>query len=150
MKTVLWLLALPILAAASSVFAQIRVENAWSRATPPGVTVGVGYMTLHNDSPMADRLIGGESPAAQKVETHVTVRDGDIAHMRPVTGYDIPANGTFELGPGGAHLMLTGLKAPLKAGDRVPLVLKFERAGELKADLHVEPMGSPQGDHKHH
>lgn len=149
MKTVVWLLALPILVAASSVFAQIRVENAWSRATPPGVMIGVGYMTIHNGSPMADRLVGGESAAAQKVETHVTVRDGDISHMRPVAGYDIPPNGTFELGPGGAHLMLTGLKAPLKAGDRVPVVLRFERAGELKADLRVEPMGSSEGAHKH-
>lgn len=149
MKTIVWLLALPTLVAASSVYPQIRVENAWSRATPPSVTIGVGYMTIHNGSPKADRLVGGESPAAQKVETHATVRDGDISHMRLVAGYDIPANGTFELGPGGAHLMLTGLKAPLKAGDRVPVVLRFKRAGELKVDLRVEPIGSSEGAHKH-
>lgn len=139
----------PLLAFASPVFAQIQVENAWSRATPPGAKVGAGYMTVRNASPNPDRLVGASSPAAEKVETHITIRDGDISRMREVKGYEIPANGVFELKPGGAHLMLMNLRAPLKAGDNVPLTLKFEHAGEVKVDLHVEPMGG-MGEMHHH
>jgi copper(I)-binding protein len=142
-KKFVWLL----LAVASPALAQIHIENAWSRATPPGAKIGVGYMTIRNASAAADKLLGASSPAAEKVETHITIRDGDISRMREVQGYDIPANGVFELKPGGAHLMLMNLKAPLKEGDKVPLVLKFERSGEVKVELNVEPMGGMRETH---
>ena len=64
--------------------------------------------------------------------------------MREVKGYDVPAAGTFELKPGGAHLMLMDLKRPLKEGEKVPLTLKFEKGGELKLELSVEEMGARQ------
>ena len=115
----------------------IEIEKPWSRATPPGAKIGVGYMTIRNKSATADRLVGGSSPAAARVETHVTVKDGDIFRMREVKGYDIPANGSFELKPGGAHLMLVDLKQPLKDGDHVPLTLRFAKAGEVKTELVV-------------
>jgi copper(I)-binding protein len=140
-KKLVWLLAL----VASPAFAQIHIENAWSRATPPGTPIGVGYMTIRNAAAQPDKLIGASSPAAGKVETHITVKDGDISRMRPVPGYDIPANGTFTLQPGGAHLMLMNLKAPLKEGDAVPLTLKFQHAGEVKTELHVRALGATGG-----
>jgi len=133
--------------AASPAFAQIHIDDAWSRATPPGAKIGVGYMTIRNASATADRLVGVSSPACKKVETHVTIKDGDISRMREVKGYDIPANGAFELKPGGAHLMLMNLKAPLKEGEKVPVVLKFERAGEVKAELQVRALGAMGGMH---
>jgi periplasmic copper chaperone A len=126
-------------------WADITVENAWTRATPPGAKIAAGYMTIRNASSSADKLVGGSSPAAEKVETHVTMKDGDIARMREVKGYNIPPNDAIELKPGGAHLMLVNVKAPLKEGDVVPLVLKFERSGEVKVDLHVQAMGSSGG-----
>ena len=52
-------------------------------------------------------------------------------------GYEIPAAGSVELKPGGAHLMLVNIKAPLKEGTKVPLTLRFERAGEVRTELHV-------------
>ena len=104
-------------------------------------------MTIRNASKVADRLVAASSSAAEKVETHVTVKDGDISRMREVAGYDVPAHGAFELKPGGAHLMLMNLKAPLKEGDKVPLVLRFQHAGEVKAELHVEPMGGMRETH---
>ncbi len=141
MTKLAWLCLAPLLALASPAFAQIRIENAWSRATPPGATIGVGYLTIRNGSSAPDKLVSASSPAAGKVETHVTFRDGDINRMREVPGYDVPANAVVELKPGGAHLMLMNLKAPLKEGDKVPLVLKFQRAGEVKTELRVESMG---------
>lgn len=138
------LLCIALLAALPA-WADVKIENAWSRATPPGAKIGAGYMTIRNASSSADRLVGASSPAAQKVETHVTIREGDVSRMRPVEGYAIPANGVFELKPGGAHLMLINLKAPLKEGDKVPLVLKFERSGEVKVELQVRALGASGG-----
>ena len=136
-----------LLMLAPTAWADVKIENAWARATPPGAKIGAGYMTIHNSGATADRLVGASSPAAAKVETHVTTRDGDISRMRPVKGYDIPANGTFQLTPGGSHLMLMDLKAPLREGDKVPLVLRFQRSGEVKVELEVRPLGATHEMH---
>ena len=124
----------------------ITVEQPWSRATPPGAKVGAGYMVIK--SSVADRLVGASSPAAASVELHVTEKTGDVLRMRHVKAYDIPAKGSFELSPAGAHLMLVDLKAPLKAGTKVPMTLRFEKAGEVKIELEVRPLGSG-GHHGH-
>lgn len=145
MRILLCFLALVALPA----FADVQIENAWTRATPPGAKIAAGYLTIRNRSASADRLVGASSPAAAKVETHLTIKDGDITRMRGVTGYDVPGNGVLELKPGGAHLMLVDVKAPLKPGENVPLTLKFEHAGEVKTELRVEPMGG-MGEMHHH
>jgi copper(I)-binding protein len=67
-----------------------------------------------------------------------------------VKNYAIPANARFELKPGGAHLMLVNPKAPLTAGQRVPVVLKFENAGEVKTEIVVRPLGATHDAHKGH
>jgi len=128
--------------------AQVEVQNPWSRATPPGTKIGAGYMTIRNKAAAADRLVGASSPAAARVETHVTVKDGEIFRMREVKGYEIPANGSFELKPGGAHLMLVDIRQPLKEGDRVPLTLRFAKAGEVKVELKVQK-GASAPAHSH-
>ena len=125
-------------------FADVKIENAWTRATPPGAKIAAGYMTIRNTG-AADKLVSASSPAAARVETHVTIEEGGISRMRPVKGYDVRANASFELKPGGAHLMLVNLKAPLKDGERVPLVLKFAHAGEVRTELEVKPLGTTGG-----
>jgi copper(I)-binding protein len=133
MRALLLLLAV----VATPVLAQIKIENGWSRATPPGAKIAAGYLTIRNASKTPDKLVAAASPAAEKVETHVTVKEGDIFRMREVKGYDIPAGGALELKPGGSHLMLVNVRAPLKEGDKVPLTLRFEHAGEVKTELTV-------------
>jgi copper(I)-binding protein len=130
-------------------WAQIEIENPWSRATTPGVKIAAGYMVIRNKSSAPDRLIGASSPLAARVETHVTVKDGEIMRMRQVKGYDIPANGSFELAPGGAHLMLVDIKQPFKEGDRIPLTLRFAKAGEVKTVLAVHRTEPPSSGHGH-
>jgi copper(I)-binding protein len=130
-------------------WAQIEIENPWSRATAPGTRIAVGYMTIRNKSATPDRLVGGSSPMAAKVETHVTLKDGDIMRMREVKGYEVPAKGSFELSPAGAHLMLVDIKKPFKEGDRIPLTLRFEKAGEVKTELVVSRSGPP-AEHRMH
>jgi hypothetical protein len=130
-------------------WSQVEIENPWSRATAPSVKIAAGYMVIRNKSASADRLIGGSSPMAAKVETHVTMKDGDIMRMREVKGYEVPANGSFALSPAGAHLMLIDIKKPFKEGDRIPLTLRFEKAGEVKTEL-VVSRSPPAAEHKMH
>ena len=134
---------------AAPALAQVTVENAWARATPPGAKIAAGYLTIRNAG-AADKLVSASSPAAEKVETHVTVKDGDISRMREVKGYAVPAKGKLDLTPSGSHLMLVNLKAPLKEGDKVPLVLRFEKAGEVKTELAVRALGTTTHEHMHH
>ena len=146
-KTVTVTIFLLGLLAASAAQAQITVQEAWARATPPGAKIAAGYLTVRNAG-AADKLVSASSPAAERVETHVTMRDGDISRMREVKGYEVPARGTLELKPGSSHLMLVNIKAPLKEGTSVPLTLRFEKAGEIKTELQVRPLSG--GDpHSH-
>jgi copper(I)-binding protein len=130
----------------------VEIDDAWSRATAPGTTLAAGYMTVRNMSDDRDRLLGASSPLVRKVETHVTLKDGNMMRMREVPGYDVPGRGRVELKPGGAHLMLIDIKRPFKEGDRIPLTLRFEKAGEVKIELEVRAAGTSgkNGDHMMH
>jgi copper(I)-binding protein len=136
---------------AFSAQAQVQIEKPWARATAPGAKVAGGYMLIRNQG-AADRLVSASSPAAAKVELHVHINDNGVMKMREVPGYDVPAKGAFELKPGGAHLMFMDIKRPFKEGEKVPVKLKFEKAGEVTAEFQVGQLGSgsaPAGQHKH-
>lgn len=135
--------------AAMPAWAQVTVEQPWSRATPPGSRIGVGFMRLANAGPAEVRVVGAASPVAGRVEMHVTTREGDVMKMRHVDSFTIPAGGTYELKPGGAHLMLMELKRPLNQGEKVPLTLQLERGGELKVELPVEALGARRPAQRH-
>ena len=134
--------ALLLLFLALPAWAQLQIERPWARATAPGAKVAAGYMVIRNESASPDRLIGAQSPAAARVETHITVKEGDVMRMREVKGYDVPAGGSFELKPGGAHLMFIDIKRPFKEGEKVPVTLRFQRAGKVKAEFHVGTLGA--------
>ena len=132
---------------AASAFAQVSVESPWARPTPPNAKLAAGYLTVVNAG-AADRLVGASSPAAARVETHMTRKDGDIFRMREVEHLDVPANGRLELKPAGAHLMLIDIRRPFRAGEKVPVTLRFEKAGEVKVELAVGH-GAPESHHDH-
>ena len=144
-------LAMLLLLVAGSAFAQVQVEKPWARATAPGAQVAGAYMVIRNQGAAADRLVGATSPAAARVELHVHIKEGDVMKMRQVPAYDVPANGSFELKPGGAHLMFFNIARPFKEGDRIPVKLKFEKAGEVSAEFHVGRLldSGPPTSHKH-
>jgi hypothetical protein len=115
----------------------IGVEGAWARPAQSAGTTAV-YLVLINSGENADRLLRASSPAAPSTEIHETVlMSGDVVHMQPVSAVEIPAGGRVELAPGGLHLMLVGLANPLAAGDRFPLTLTFENAGDLEIEVEV-------------
>ena len=123
--------------------ATVAIEKAWSRATPPGVPVGVGYLTIRNGGPDNDRLIAVSSPVASAVQVHQSLMVAGEAQMREQKNLVVPAGGSLVLEPGGYHLMLLDLKAPLVAGQRVPVTLQFEKAGPVTAQLLVGKPGAP-------
>ena len=140
-----------VLLAATCAHAQLEIDKAWARATAPGAPVAGGYMTIRNKGSAPDRLVGASSSAAAKVELHVHIKEGEVVKMRQVPAYDIPANGSFELKPGGAHLMFVQITRPFKEGEKVPVKLRFEKAGEVSVDFAVGRLTSmaPPESHKH-
>ncbi|MBM3366878.1 MAG: copper chaperone PCu(A)C [Betaproteobacteria bacterium] len=140
-----------LLMTAAPAFAQVAIDKPWTRATAPGAKVAAGYMVVHNKAAVPDKLVGASSLAAMRIEMHVHLHEDGVMKMREVPGYDIPAGGSFELKPGGAHLMFMDIRRPLKEGEKVPVRLKFEKAGEVDAEFHVGRIagGAPAAQHKH-
>lgn len=120
----------------------MTVTQAWARATPGNVKTGAIYLTATNNGASADRLIGASSPAAEKAELHEMSMDNGIMKMRPVKSLAIAPGKSLVLKPGGYHVMLTGLKAPLKEGDTVPLTLQFEKAGAIAVTAQIAKVGA--------
>jgi copper(I)-binding protein len=115
-----------LLMSASVYAGDIRVEDAWARATAPGQDAASVDMTI--TSKQAVTLVGVSSPVAVTAALHsMTTMDGMMT-MREVEAIDIPAGKPMNLGESGYHLMLTGLKAPLKEGEMFPLALSIKMA----------------------
>jgi copper(I)-binding protein len=129
----------------------LAIHHPWSRATPPSAKVGAGYLAVVNRGASPDRLVGARSPAAGRVEIHEMRMDGGIMRMRALDGgLELPPGGRVELKPGGFHLMLLDLKAPLREGAAVPLTLVFQRAGQVDVELKIEPAAARQSGHGAH
>ncbi|MBR0659991.1 copper chaperone PCu(A)C [Roseomonas oryzicola] len=126
----------------------IAIGHPWSRAAGANAT-GAGFLTLRNTGTQPDRLVSASASVARAVELHTHVRDGDVMRMRPVDAIPVAPGQTVELRPGGFHIMLIGLKEPLVQGTRVPLTLRFERAGEVRVELAVEAAGARGAAHHH-
>lgn len=116
----------------------IRVDDAWSRPTMPGMSMGVAYFTLTNGTDVDDALIAASTPVAARVEMHETSMEDGMARMRPLTEIAVPARGRVAVKPGGIHLMLVDLAQPLPDGSHVPMTLEFRNAGKLAVELSVE------------
>jgi copper(I)-binding protein len=119
-------LALLIAAAvcASAAHAQVSVTDPWVRTTVAQQTSSAAYMTI--TSAHGGRLVDASSPVAASAEVHEMKMVGDLMKMRAVDALPLPAGKPVDLKPNGYHMMLMGLKAPLKAGDVVPIKLVIE------------------------
>ncbi|MCM0028968.1 MAG: copper chaperone PCu(A)C [Polynucleobacter sp.] len=122
----------------------IAVNGAYTRATVPGQAAAGGFMKI-TSSGAADQLISATSTVSDDVQLHTMTMDNNVMRMREVKQIEVPANGAVELKPGGLHLMFMNIKAPLKAGELVPVKLKFAKAGEVEIKM---PVNAP-GGHGH-
>ena len=130
--------------AASPSSGGITLDRPWSPATPNGAATAAAYMEIENHGRSDDRLLGGFSPVAAKIEIHEMSMAGGIMSMHAVDkGLPIPAGKSVNLEPqANYHLMLSGLKEPLKNGSQIPLTLNFANAGTVHVDMPVLPIGS--------
>jgi hypothetical protein len=115
----------------------IKVTDAWSRATIAGQSTGAVYLTIANGGGN-DRLMSVATPAGE-ASIHSSSTQNGVMRMRPLHELPIPAKSTVELKPGGAHIMIMGLKAPLSAGSSFPLDLKFDKSGQMQVTVEVQP-----------
>jgi len=141
------LIALTAALPASAGTPTVQVSG-WARPTVPGQSTAAAYLVIRNRGG-ADRLIALGSPAAAATSVHRTSIVGGVARMRPAGRLAIGRNQMLTMGTGGLHVMLMGLKAPLRPGTRLPLSLRFERAGIIRTFLPIQ-MSAPDAGHAAH
>lgn len=150
LTTLLAALALLATAATGGASAQdfkkgaIMIDHPWARATIPN-RPGAAYVKLSNMGGEADRLVAAATAAAGRAELHTHIMDGDVMKMRRIEAIEVPAGGGVALEPGGHHIMLFDLAAPLKEGASFPMTLTFEKAGAVEVTVTVQAMGSSGG-----
>lgn len=126
----------------------IAVTDAWVREVPPASDVTAAYLKIENKGDEDDKLRGVSTDVAGAAEIHVTtVDDKGVAKMEMREELDVPAGEVVELEPGGAHIMLIGLKEPVSGKDKIELDLTFEKAGDVKVEARVMGMDD---NHEHH
>lgn len=151
LKTLLALL-FAVTLAGPALAAGVTVSDPFARASAGMAQVGAAFMTLKNGSGSDDKLVAASSPVAASAELHNHIMEGDIMRMREVPSIDIPAGGTVGLQPGGLHVMLMGLKEPLRQGEVFPLTLTFAKAGAITVEVPVKAPAqmAPMPDHHRH
>lgn len=117
------------------------VHKPWVRAVPPSSRMSAAYMIIHNNTMDEDHLVRATSNVAETVELHNVRQKEGMMEMYQVKGVGIDAMGQQQLKPGSYHIMLIGLKQPLKVGDEVELTLHFTHAGEVKVKAPVKEGG---------
>ncbi len=111
---------------------KLIVSGVWARTTPPTAKTGAAYFMIQNNGSTADTLIGAKGTVSDKVEIHESKIEGGIMKMSHVGKIKIPAQGMAALKPGGFHIMMIGLHQPIKEGDQFPLMLTFEKSGNVE------------------
>jgi copper(I)-binding protein len=122
----------------------IVVDHPWARATPAGAKTGAAYMTLINNGSSGDRLVGATTPVADAVQFHSVSEENGVSRMREMRAVDVAPGGKVTFSPGGMHVMMVGLKQPLKEGQSFPLALSFEKAGKVDVMVSVAKVGAMQ------
>jgi copper(I)-binding protein len=123
--------------AAESRLGNLIITEARARPTPPGISVGAVYFSITNAGSKADRLLSVSTPVAGRVELHESRNMHGVVEMREVTSVECPPGATVRATPGGLHVMLLGLAAPLAAGTEFNVSLQFRDAGVLTLKVPV-------------
>jgi periplasmic copper chaperone A len=123
--------------AAGANASSVMVMKAYARASAtPTADTGAAYVSVMvHGGP--DRLVAVSTPAAKMAGLHKTENVDGVMKMEHVDAIEVPADGMLQMKPGGYHIMLMGLNAPLKEGDEIELTLTFEKAGDVKVKAKV-------------
>lgn len=137
-------------AAPSTKAGTLTIEAPWTRATPGSAKVAGGYLRITNAGPASDRLVGGSTSIAGRIEIHeMSLTDG-VMRMRPLDkGLEIKPGASVELAPGGYHVMFMDLKRKINQGESFKATLQFEKAGPVDVTFRVGSVGEGAGAPKH-
>jgi len=131
----------------------VSVQEPYVRQAPPNAPATGAFMVIKNNGDKDIKLIKVDNPASKATELHTHLNEGGVMKMRPVPGIEIKAKGEAVLKPGGLHVMMIDLKAPMKEGDVVPMTLTFDDGSSKQVDAKVvRPMAAgmpPAMEHKH-
>jgi len=120
---------------------QISVQDPYVRLAPPNAPATGAFMVIKNNGDKDVKVVKADNPASKVTELHTHLNEGGVMKMRPVPAIDIKAKGEAVLKPGGLHVMMIDLKAPMKEGDVVPITLTFDDGSSKQVDAKiVRPM----------
>ena len=129
-------------------FGDLKINHPWARATAGLARNGAAYVTLANEGEAVERLLGVTTPVARKARLHGHIVEAGIVKMRPVEAIEVAPGEPVVLKPGGFHIMLMGLEAPLEAGAAFPMTLRFAVAGAIEIEVRVESAGARTPEHQ--
>lgn len=144
------LLSAPPALAGSVKAGRLTIDQAIVRASIGHSPNTAAYLVITNAGDRPDRLMSVRCACADKVDAHIMQMMNGMMMMDDAGPVEIPAHGQAVFAPGGRHLMLTGLKAPLNDGGRQSMVLVFEHAGSVTARFDIKakiPVASPAPGH---
>ena len=130
----------------------VTVDEPYVRLAPPNAPATGAFMVIKNAGDKDVKVVKADNPASKVTELHTHLNENGVMKMRPVAAIDVKSKGEAVLKPGGLHVMMINLNAPMKEGDVVPITLTFDDGSSKQVDAKVvRPMaaGMPAMDHKH-
>jgi hypothetical protein len=122
----------------------VTVQDPYVRLAPPNAPATGAFMVIKNNGDKDVKVLKADNPASKVTELHTHLNEGGVMKMRPVPAIEVKAKGEAVLKPGGLHVMLIDLKAPMKEGDVVPITLTFDDGSSKKVDAKVvKPTAAP-------
>ncbi len=121
----------------------VRIEGAWVRPAAQGMPASAAYLTLRNEGRKPDFLISVTTSVAAMAGVHVSVSHKGVMSMEPIGALPLPPGAAITLKPGGLHVMLDGLRRPLKSGEAVPLTFRFKSSAPVSIMVPVQALAPP-------
>ncbi len=115
----------------------VSVQDPYVRLAPPNAAATGAFMVIRNTGDKDVKVVKADNPVSKATELHTHLNEGGVMKMRPVPAIEIRAKGEAVLRPGGLHLMMIDLKAPMKEGDSVPITLTFDDGSSKQVDARV-------------
>ena len=132
------MLVLPLLTGCVPAPAQMSVSDAWAYPIDIGSEGGI-FMTITNGTGEADKLLEARTDKAMMVQLHTMVMEGGSMKMQEIPEIAIPAGGQVVLKPKDLHIMMMNLATSIEEGEKFPVILRFEKAGEKTVEVTVKP-----------
>ncbi len=115
----------------------VSVQDPYVRLAPPNAAATAAFMVIRNTGDKDVKVVKADNPVSKATELHTHLNEGGVMKMRPVPAIEIRAKGEAVLRPGGLHVMMIDLKAPMKEGDSVPITLTFDDGSSKQVDARV-------------